>query len=100
MHDPMRRHTLGEGTVRNGRRCRRRPGRPLSESQIALRSPKIGIRREQDRSAALFALAAEPSAAILARMLGGHIQVAVQRRKASGGDWAAYADEISCREKD
>jgi hypothetical protein len=33
-------------------------------------------------------------------MLGVHIQVAVQWQKASGGDWAAYADEISRRKKD
>lgn len=32
--------------------------------------------------------------------LGVHIQVAVQWQKASGGDWAAYADEISRRKKD
>ncbi|MFG3531065.1 hypothetical protein ACGF8B_30650 [Streptomyces sp. NPDC047917] len=61
---------------------------------------KICIRPEQDRSTALFTLAAELSAAILARMVGGHIQVAVQWQKASGGDWAAYAEEISRGEKD
>ncbi|WP_331763202.1 site-specific integrase (plasmid) [Streptomyces sp. NBC_01590] len=76
------------------------PGRPLSDSQIALRLHKIGIRPQQDRSTALFTLAAELPAAILARMLGVHIQVAVQWQKASGGDWAAYADEISRRKKD
>ncbi|MEV8407206.1 hypothetical protein AB0R12_15710 [Streptomyces niveus] len=37
--------------------------------------------------------------ALLARMLGVHIQVAVQWQKASG-DWAAYAAEISRRKKD
>ncbi len=73
------------------------PGRPLSDSQIGLRLHKIGIRPQQDRSTALFALAAELPAAILARMLGVHIQVAVQWQKASGGDWAAYAADVSNR---
>ncbi|MEU5345928.1 hypothetical protein AB0H18_34710 [Streptomyces sp. NPDC020766] len=63
------------------------PGRPLSDSQVDLRLPKIGIRPQQDRSTALFTLAAELPAAILARMLGIHIQVAVQWQKASAGDW-------------
>lgn len=76
------------------------PGRPLSDSQVGLRLHKIGVRPQQNRSTALFTLAAELPAAILARMLGVHIQVAVQWQKASGGDWAAYADEISRRKKD
>lgn len=42
-------------------------------------------------------LAAELPAAILARMLGVHIQVAVQWQKASAGDWAAYAADVSRR---
>ncbi|MER0477806.1 hypothetical protein ABR737_05470 [Streptomyces sp. Edi2] len=53
--------------------------------------------RQQDRSTALFSLAAELPAAILARMLGVHIQVAVQWQKASSGDWAAYAADVSSR---
>ncbi|WP_055632853.1 hypothetical protein [Streptomyces griseoruber] len=73
------------------------PGRPLSDSQIGQRLHKIGIRPQQDRSTALFTLAAELPAAILARMLGVHIQVAVQWQKASGGDWAAYAADVSGR---
>ncbi|MEU5105199.1 site-specific integrase [Streptomyces sp. NPDC021354] len=76
------------------------PGRPLSDSQIGLRLHKIGIRPQQDRSTALFTLAAELPAAILARMLGVHIKVAVQWQQASAGDWAAYAAEISRRATD
>ncbi|MEV5283044.1 hypothetical protein [Streptomyces sp. NPDC052811] len=72
------------------------PGRPLSDSQIGLQLHKIGIRPQQDGSA-LFTLAAELPAEILARMLGVHIQVAVQWQKASGGDWAAYAADVSSR---
>jgi hypothetical protein len=73
------------------------PGRPLSDSHIGQRLHRIGIRPQQDRSTALFTLAAELPAAILARMLGVHIQVAVQWQKASAGDWAAYAAEVSRR---
>ncbi len=73
------------------------PGRPLSNSQIGQRLHKIDIRPQQDRSTALFTLAAEIPAAILARMLGVHIQVAVQWQNASGGDWAAYAADAGQR---
>ncbi|MFB7713936.1 hypothetical protein [Streptomyces sp. NPDC056105] len=38
---------------------------------------KIGIRPQQDYSTALFTLAAQLLVAVLARMLGVHIQVAV-----------------------
>ncbi|WP_405965445.1 hypothetical protein OG713_41330 [Streptomyces sp. NBC_00723] len=65
--------------------------------QVGLRLHKIGIRPQRDRSTALFTLAAALPAAILARMLGVHIQVAVQWQKASVGDWAAYAADVSRR---
>lgn len=68
------------------------------QSQVGLRLHNISIRPQQDRSTALFTLAAELPAAIPARMLGVHIQVAVQWQKASGGDWAAYADDVSRRD--
>ncbi|MFB7501705.1 hypothetical protein ACFC09_44875 [Streptomyces sp. NPDC056161] len=73
------------------------PGRPLGDDQIGQRLHKIGIRPKQDRSTALFTLATEVPAAILARMLGIHIKVAVQWQQASGGDWAAYAADVSHR---
>jgi hypothetical protein len=74
-----------------------RPGHPLGDDRIGLRLHKIGIQPRQDRSTALFTLATELPAAILARMLGVHIQVAVQWQKASAGDWAAYAADVSSR---
>jgi hypothetical protein len=40
---------------------------------------------------------AEPPAALLARLLGIHISVAVQWQQASSGDWTRYAAEISRR---
>ncbi|UKY50312.1 hypothetical protein [Streptomyces inhibens] len=73
------------------------PGRPLTDSQIGKRLHSIGIRPKQDRSTALFTLATELPAAILARMLGVHIKVAVQWQKASAGDWAACAADVSRR---
>ncbi|WP_457032652.1 hypothetical protein [Kitasatospora sp. P5_F3] len=74
-----------------------RPGQPIGDDRLGLRLQKIGLQPRQDRSTALFTLATEVPAAILARMLGVHIQVAVQWQKASAGDWAAYAAEVSRR---
>ncbi|MBV1958057.1 hypothetical protein KUG12_27665 [Streptomyces sp. BV333] len=74
-----------------------RPGQPLGDDRIGERLHKIGIRPKQDRSTALFTLATELPAAILARMLGVHIKVAVQWQQASAGDWAAYAADVSRR---
>ncbi len=36
-------------------------------------------------------------AAILARMLGIHIKVAVARQEASAGDWMTYAADVAHR---
>ena len=67
------------------------PGRPISAYQLAERLRQIGICSGQSRSAALFQLATDLPAAVLARMLGIHITVAVAWQRASAGDWAAYA---------
>jgi len=47
--------------------------------------------------AALFQLATDLPAAVLARLLGIHITVAVAWQHAFAGDWAAYAAEVSRR---
>jgi hypothetical protein len=73
------------------------PGRPISAEQLTERLRQLGIRSGQARSAALFQLATDLPAAVLARMLGVHISVAVAWQRASAGDWAAYAAEISRR---
>ena len=75
------------------------PGRPISAYQLAERLRQIGIRSGQSRSAALFQLATDLPAAVLARMLGIHITVAVAWQRAAAGDWAAYAAEISRRNR-
>jgi hypothetical protein len=53
------------------------PGRPISSAQLTHRLNNLGIRPSQARSTALFQLATEIPAAILARTLGIHTDVAV-----------------------
>jgi hypothetical protein len=73
------------------------PGRPISAYQLAGRLRQLGVRSGQSRSAALFQLATDLPAALLARLLGIHISVAVAWQRASAGDWMAYAADISRR---
>jgi uncharacterized protein YidB (DUF937 family) len=73
------------------------PGQPISPYQLGERLRQLGIRCGQARSAALFQLATDLPAAVLARMLGIHITVAVAWQRASAGDRAAYAAEVSRR---
>ncbi|MFD9504255.1 hypothetical protein [Streptomyces sp. NPDC060035] len=74
------------------------PSRPISAWAMGERLRKLGIRLAQARSTALFQLATELPAAVLARTLG--ITVAVKWQRAAAGDWAVYAAEISRRKKD
>jgi len=76
-----------------------RPGHPLGDDRLGQRLQKIGLQPRQDRSTALFALATELPAAVLTRMLGVHIKVAVQWQQAAAGDWAAYAADVSRRDQ-
>jgi hypothetical protein len=73
------------------------PGRPVSSGQLGQRLQDLGIQPGQARSTALFQLASELPAAILARMLGIHIDVAVTWQRLSAGDWTSYAADISRR---
>jgi integrase/recombinase XerD len=74
-----------------------RPGQPISPYRLAERLHQIGIHPGPARSTALFQLATELPAAILARMLGIHIKVAVAWQHASAGDWMSYAADVSRR---
>ncbi|MGH9231625.1 MAG: hypothetical protein ACRD07_23375 [Acidimicrobiales bacterium] len=65
---------------------------------MAERLRQIGLHTTQARSSALFQLATKLPAALLARMLGIHISVAVAWQRASNGDWTTYAADISRRE--
>jgi len=67
------------------------PGRPISATQLTARLTNLGIRPNQARSTALFQLAAEIPAAILARTPGIHTDVAVTWQRLSAGDWRTYA---------
>ena len=73
------------------------PGRPVSATHLGQRLKDLGIQPGQARSTALFQLAAELPAALLARMLGIHIDVAVAWQHASAGDWMTYAADVSRR---
>jgi hypothetical protein len=74
-----------------------RPGQPISTYQLAERLRRLGLRPAQSRTTALFGLAAELPAAVLARLLGIHIKVAVAWQQACAGDWTNYAADYSRR---
>jgi integrase len=73
------------------------PGRPVSADRLGERLRQLGLRPGQARSTALFQLATELPAAVLARLLGIHIKVAVAWQHVSAGDWTSYAADISRR---
>jgi hypothetical protein len=73
------------------------PGRPISSPRLTQRLNNLEIRPSQARSTALFQLATEIPAAILARTLGIHTDVAVTWQRHSAGDWATYAADVSRR---
>ena len=75
-----------------------RPGQPISSYRLTERLRQIGLRPGQARSTALFQLASELPAAILARLLGIHISVAVKWQRHSAGDWTNYAADVSRRD--
>jgi len=75
-----------------------RPGHPISAEQLGERLRHLGLRPGQARSTALFGLAAELPAALLARLLGIHLSVAVAWQHASSGDWTNYAAYYSRRQ--
>ena len=73
------------------------PGRPISADRLGERLRQLGLQPGQARSTALFQLATELPAAVLARLLGIHIKVAVAWQHVSAGDWASYAADVSRR---
>lgn len=73
------------------------PGQPISGARLTQRLDALEISPRQARSTALFQLAAEIPAAILARTLGISTTVAVTWQRLSAGDWAAYAADVSRR---
>jgi hypothetical protein len=77
-----------------------RPGQPISAYQLAERLRQLGLRPAQSRTTALFGLATELPAAVLARLLGIHIKVAAEWQRAAAGDWTGYAADYSRRTPD
>ena len=75
------------------------PGQPISAYRLAEQLRQLGLRPGPARSTALFGLAAELPAALLTRLLGIHISVAVAWQRASSGDWTAYAADYSKRQR-
>jgi hypothetical protein len=75
----------------------RRPGSPLTEDALGQRLHALGISPRQGRGTALFTLATDVPAAILAKTLGTHVKAAIQWQKISGGDWSTYAADVSRR---
>lgn len=73
------------------------PGRPLTEGALARRLHALGLNPRQSRNTALFTLATDVPAAILAKTLGIHIKAAIHWQKISAGDWAAYAADVMQR---
>lgn len=75
------------------------PGRPISTQRLKQRLNQLGIRLSQARSTALFQLATEIPAAILARTLGISVSSAVRWQQISAGDWTTYAAALSRRDQ-
>ncbi|HEX6683525.1 MAG TPA: hypothetical protein VF062_12045 [Candidatus Limnocylindrales bacterium] len=75
-----------------------RPGHHLCADRLGQRLIALGIQPGRTRSTALFTLAQEVPAALLARTLGIHIIVATQWQQAASGDWSTYAADVSRRE--
>jgi hypothetical protein len=73
------------------------PGRSISAFRLGERLRQLGLQPGPSRSTALFQLATDLPAALLARMLGIHISVAVAWQRASAGDWTDYAADFSRR---
>ena len=73
------------------------PGRPISADGLTRRLNALGIRPGPDRSTALFQLAAEIPAAILARTLAISTKAAVTWQRHAAGDWITYAADVSHR---
>lgn len=71
------------------------PGRHLSPSQLGQRLRRLGVRTMTARRAALVHLAAHLPAAVLADLLNLHPTTAVHWANVAGGDWSAYAAELS-----
>jgi hypothetical protein len=69
--------------------------RPISAEQLRKRHAAIGVPARASRTAALFQLAVELPAAVLARCLGIDISSAVDWQRAAAGNWHPYAARVA-----
>lgn len=72
-----------------------RPGEPISAYQLGKRLKNLGIRPWQARNAALFDLAMDLPAALLARLLGINVEVAADWQRVTAGDWTTCAADVA-----
>ncbi|MBW4716696.1 site-specific integrase [Saccharothrix obliqua] len=75
------------------------PGRPLSTGRLRDRLAHIGVRARAGRNATLMDLAGQLPAAVLSKLLGIHISTAVHWTNHASARDAAYAAEVSRRNR-
>ena len=66
------------------------PGQPIDNHSLTNRLNRHGISARPARNGALMALAADLPAAIIADLLGMHINTAIRWVRYAGRDWAEY----------
>ena len=66
------------------------PGQPIDNHSLTNRLNRHGISARPARNGALMALAADLPAAIIADLLGMHINTAIRWLRFAGRDWADY----------
>jgi hypothetical protein len=80
-HGPHAPHWLFPGRV---------PGQPIDNHSLTNRLNRHGISARPARNGALMALASDLPAAIMADLLGMHINTAIRWVNLAGRDWADY----------
>lgn len=95
VRDRRRYHVAGEASATRWLFPGELPGRPHQRQTTRRTTTPTRPAPGQARSTALFQLATELPAAVLARTLGIHTGSAAAWQRASNGDWAAYATQIS-----
>ncbi|MGH9169689.1 MAG: hypothetical protein ACRD0Z_02260 [Acidimicrobiales bacterium] len=75
------------------------PGRHVNAAHLGQRLMTLGIQPGPARSTAMFQLATDVPAAVLAQLLGMHIDLAVAWQHTASGDWMTYAAEASRRSR-
>jgi hypothetical protein len=69
----------------------------MSAGHLADRLRLVGVAPKPDHETAMFQLAAEIPAAVLARLLGVTVDVAAAWQRAAAGSWLGYAAAVGRR---